>query len=248
MNEPDEKLMEQFLRIQSLFHRFQIFHFRNSGPFGNPHRGQGRVLSILKIQPEISQKELGYLLDISKQALTELLIKLENNGYITRTQSEEDRRAMIIKLTPKGAESFDEIDDDHLDINKLFGCLNEEEQKNLSDYLLRIIEELESQLKELGIDIHRGSHPHGGWPGGPRFTPDGGNHDPSSFDRWEQFRERHGFMPGGEGFPPRRYGPGPGERNDTMMQGFGERTRNEPGNSRMQHPSQKSNNPEEEDK
>lgn len=57
---------------------------------------------MLKLKLEITQKELTYLLDMSKQALGELLSKLEKAGYITRKPSEEDRRMIIITLTEKG--------------------------------------------------------------------------------------------------------------------------------------------------
>lgn len=118
----------------------------NSFPM-TPHRGQGRVLSLLKLQPEIGQKELGYLLDMSKQALAELLSKLEKNGYITRTESEKDRRSYIIKLTEKGREAFSDIEmEENDDFGALFDCLNEEEQRNLSDYIGRIIAALEERV------------------------------------------------------------------------------------------------------
>ncbi|MDR0508267.1 MAG: MarR family transcriptional regulator [Candidatus Methanoplasma sp.] len=110
------------------------------------HRGQGRVLSLLKLQPEIGQKELGYLLDMSKQALAGLLGKLEKNGYITRTESEKDRRSYIIKLTEKGRNV---LEDRETEDDDLFECLNEEEQRNLSNYIDRIIAVLEEKV---GVD------------------------------------------------------------------------------------------------
>ena len=73
------------MRLEGLLHRHMAVGRQRT--FMNPHRGQGRVLSILKLKPEITQKELTYLLDMSKQALGELLKKLENCGYITRTPS-----------------------------------------------------------------------------------------------------------------------------------------------------------------
>jgi DNA-binding MarR family transcriptional regulator len=82
----------RFARLEMLMRRSHMHKFRSHGPFGNPHGGQGRVMAILKMQPEIGQKELGYLLDMSKQSLAELLGKLEKSGYITRTQSEQDHR------------------------------------------------------------------------------------------------------------------------------------------------------------
>ena len=57
---------------------------------------------MLKLKPEISQKELSDLLDMRPQSLGELLGKLERNGYITRTPSERDQRVLIIRLTDAG--------------------------------------------------------------------------------------------------------------------------------------------------
>lgn len=183
MDESKKDLMELFLQLEALLHRYQGYHFRQFGPLGNPLRGQGRILAMLKRQPEISQKELGYLLDMRNQSLGELLAKLERNGYITRTPSEEDRRTMNIKLTPEGAEAAENIDPTRIDIHKVFTCLNEEEQNNLSLYLERLITELENQLHTYAIEGQALEHP---MPehcfGQPSFGPQGrghGHHYPS---------------------------------------------------------------------
>ena len=122
---------------------------------GNPHRGQGRVLSILKMKPEISQKELTYLLDMSKQGLAELLNKLEKKGYIKREPVEEDRRSFNIKLTEEGAAVAGEMDDMPLDLDKVFDCLSDDELAKLYEYLKRIIECLEAQLPSDNYDLHK---------------------------------------------------------------------------------------------
>jgi DNA-binding MarR family transcriptional regulator len=75
-----EEVSEQLRQLQMLMHRAVMQKFAQSGGFHNPHRGQGRVLAALKIKPEISQKELTYLLNMSRQSLAELLSKLEKNG------------------------------------------------------------------------------------------------------------------------------------------------------------------------
>ena len=103
------------------------------------------MLSILKLKPEISQKELTYLLDMSKQALAELLAKLEKNGYVTREASEADRRSVIIRLTEAGAAVAGEMEETPPDMEKLFECLSEEEQNALADYLQRLIDRLDEQ-------------------------------------------------------------------------------------------------------
>ena len=155
MSEIKNEILEQFIRLQGLLHRYHTQHFMELGPLGNPHRGQGRVLSILKMKPEMSQKELTYLLDMSKQSLAELLNKLEKRGYIKREPVEEDRRSFNIKLTEEGAAVAGEMGDNPLDLDKVFERLSAEELAKLYEYLKRIIECLEDQLPSDDYDLHK---------------------------------------------------------------------------------------------
>ena len=176
MNEIHEQLLEQFTHFERLAHRYQRRHLHGRGPGGpgpggpgvggpggggpgrgplhNPHRGQGRVLSILKLQPEIPQRELGYLLDMSKQSLAEILGKLERAELIARTPSEKDRRAHIIVLTEKGKAMLDEeatrAQQSEENLASIFDCLTAEEQQNLNDYLTRIIAHMEEHFSDNG--------------------------------------------------------------------------------------------------
>lgn len=135
-------LYEKMMRLQWLLQRQNMPHHRERGPFADPTRGQGRVLALLKLQPEISTKDLSYLLGIRQQSLSELLGKLEKAGYITRTPSESDKRVMMIKLTEKGKEAKQETPD----FPNLFDCLNPDEQSVLSGFLDRIIANIEENL------------------------------------------------------------------------------------------------------
>jgi DNA-binding MarR family transcriptional regulator len=128
-------------------HRASFHGFRGDGVH-NPHRGQGRVLAILRMKPEISQRELAYLLDMSKQSLAELLAKLEKSGYVTRRSSEEDKRVMTIKLTDEGAKAAEDMDDSVSDATKILDCLNDDELNAFSDYLSRIIKSHEEQFPD----------------------------------------------------------------------------------------------------
>lgn len=151
----------RFFRIHMLMHKNQIRNFKLFGSYGDTHRGQGRVLAILRLRPEISQKELGYLLDMSNQALGELLRKLENNGYITRTPSETDRRTMDIKLTEAGAQAAENAENIQEDSTGLFDGLSVEEQEELRALLDKLIASMEEQL---GTGGHQ--HDSGGFWGG----------------------------------------------------------------------------------
>jgi len=154
MSESERGLLEQFIRIQWLLGRYH-YHNHRAGPMGNPYRGQGRVLKLLKMQPEISQKDLLELLDMRPQSLGELLAKLESNGYITRSPSETDKRVMMVHLTEKGAEEGVQ-DEVRPGFAEVLQCLSEEEQVNLNDYLGRITAELEKRVDAADGDWSRG--------------------------------------------------------------------------------------------
>ncbi len=151
MNETNMLLIEQLNKLVMLLHRGHWQQGRGHGPFANPHRGQGRVLALLKLRPQISQRELAYLLDMRNQSLSELLTKLEKAGFITRTPSEADRRVMDITLTAEGLAAADQAEKQKEGAESPFDCLTEEEQNNLSDYLTRLIEHLEKQVEEQGM-------------------------------------------------------------------------------------------------
>ncbi len=158
-------LGEQFVKICRLMHMRQHRSHQRHGPMADPHRGQGRVLALLKMRPEISQKDLSYLLDIRPQSLGELLAKLERGGYITRTPSDTDNRVMNITLTEAGLAATEQQAEDGAD---LFAELNAEEQGILSSYLGRVIEGMEKVIGDVPQHGPHGHHRHG---------PEGHDHD-----------------------------------------------------------------------
>ena len=175
-------LLENYLTFEALVHRYFSWKRREQGPRANPHRGQGRILSILKLQPQISQKEMIYLLDMRPQSLGELLTKLEKAGFITRAPSEEDRRVMIITLTEAGAAEAEKLN--QLEEPTIFDALSGEEQIQLEEILGKLIRSIESQLPEDAI--RSGKFPHH-----PAFEGFSGAH--SGFER----PYRKGFNPEG---------------------------------------------------
>ena len=112
----------------------------------NPCRGQSRVLSLLRLHPVISQKELANLLGVRAQSLGELLVKLERNGYISRIQSDTDRRVKNVVLTPEGIKAANRLEQSQLDRIEFLNRLNLEEQEQLNDFMDRLIEGLEEEV------------------------------------------------------------------------------------------------------
>ena len=128
-------IYEKLSTLQWLMKRSQMFSQAQSGPFADPARGQGRILAMLKIQPEIKTRELAYLLGIRQQSLNELLNKLEKSGHVERKPSEKDKRVMVVHLTEKGKR----IQQPETDYQEILDCLSLEELQQFGEYLDRII-------------------------------------------------------------------------------------------------------------
>ena len=148
MDDIKVSIIEQLHQLQMFMHRISYHGYRGGGRKHNPHRGQGRVLALLKMKPEISQKELTYLLDMSKQSLAELLTKLEASGYITREPSEEDKRILVIKLSQEGAKVADHVIQPPTEMSEILGCLTDDELKVFNESLERIISHYKEQLPD----------------------------------------------------------------------------------------------------
>ncbi|WP_302395735.1 MarR family winged helix-turn-helix transcriptional regulator [Eggerthella sinensis] len=237
MEEKNAAIVERLSRIDALMKRYQGRRFRGGRRGGrrgmpNPHRGQGRVLTLLRLQPEITQKDLGYLLDMRTQSLGELLSKLERAGYITKEPSEADRRSMVVKLTPEGAKAAENLADSDDEWSVVFGGFTEEESDQLIALLDKLIASLERAAEAEGESDRRGRpapppppmHPDfNGWPEGfedhrermveyaermgmdPRTLHDA--RDRGGWGGFEGFGGFPGFDPHAAGFDPHGFDP-----------------------------------------
>ncbi|SNU02652.1 transcriptional regulator, MarR family [Ruaniaceae bacterium KH17] len=174
------------------------------GPAPDGRGGQGRVLALLAMNPEISQRELTFLLGLSRQALAELLAKLERKGFVERTQSDADRRVVLVKLTDSGRAAAQKIDERMKEPSHLLDDLSDDEVAALADYLARIIDPLEARIaerREQRRQAHdQAGHPHGGHGGGRGHGgPHGHHHGP---DGERHYRRGHGRRNCGEPATP----------------------------------------------
>lgn len=209
--ENNRTLMQRMYALNGLLHRYLRMRRGKGGPFGDPHRGQARVLALLRLKPEISQRELGYLLDIRPQSLGELLGKLEKSGYIARTPSAEDRRVMRVTLTEAGEAAARETGERQPEADMAFAALTEEEQAKLAALLDKVIAALRDEVgNEQGpmegqpFEPGRGQFHRGGYGAHPGGGPRG--HGP-------QGHCPHGMRPG-MGWQPEDGWPGWMENDD----------------------------------
>jgi DNA-binding MarR family transcriptional regulator len=118
-------------------------------------RGQGKILVILAEHPEISQKELQDMLGIESGSMSEIVIKLEHKGLITRTKDDTDKRMTKLMITDLGIELTKENEARDTEEDKLlFSSLTEEEQEQLKILLGKMIKGWEENYEVIRESRH----------------------------------------------------------------------------------------------
>ena len=142
----DEEIMGMLRKLNAMSRRSRPPHAVPPPPMGEmmpppPPRehGRGRVLNMLRENGALSQKEIAEKLDIRPQSLSELLVKMESDGFISRRQDKDDKRVIVVALTEKGEEQLvvlRQANREHAE--KLFSPLTDEEK----DALIAILKKL----------------------------------------------------------------------------------------------------------
>lgn len=103
--------------------------------------GQNKALKVLdRNGGEMRQQELLAELGIRAGSLSELLRKLEDDNYVTRRRSEENRSEIIVTITERGRISVleNKLSEKERE-EELFGCLNKEERDALARTLKKLL-------------------------------------------------------------------------------------------------------------
>lgn len=135
---------------------------RHGGRGGHDaHRGQGRILSLLRDNGSMPQRELAALLRIQPPSLSEALSKLEERGLVERVQDVSDKRVVNVTITDNGRELAAEVEQARQEnAEKALSALSQEEQQTLSDLLGKLIGSLLVSLgpDEEGMEDRHGHH------------------------------------------------------------------------------------------
>ncbi|MDO8654064.1 MAG: MarR family transcriptional regulator [Undibacterium sp.] len=97
------------------------------------------IIATLGNTPGMTCKELGEKTLITKGTLTGVLDRLEDKGLIQRERGDDDRRQLLIKLTPAGEQAFTEV----------FPKVVEEGQQRFAGYNEQDFLSLERELLKL---------------------------------------------------------------------------------------------------
>lgn len=127
-------------------HRNLVQNYLNSL---NLYMGQPRVLFRIEKNAGISQQELSELLEISKEATSVSIRRLEKSGFIKRDSCKRDRRIKLLYLSDKGEKVVKELRRNFDKINsQMFVDLNEEEEKELERIVKIMNKSLEKRLED----------------------------------------------------------------------------------------------------
>lgn len=106
--------------------------------------GQRRILVTLLKRGELTQKELQDALEISSGALSEILQKIEEAGWIERRKSRSDKRQVKLALTDAGTSMAISVREHYFKtLSRMFECLNAEERNKLEALLEKLVEHLD---------------------------------------------------------------------------------------------------------
>ncbi len=106
---------------------------------GGLYHRQAYLLHLIAKKNGANQRDLAEQMDIRPSSMTEMLMKLEESGFITRKQDEQDQRMMRNYLTVTGRREVEQLIAIHDDFaDSLFNTLSEEEKEQM----VTIIEKL----------------------------------------------------------------------------------------------------------
>lgn len=101
-NDAGERLLECWLKLTSTLWNTRLV---SSMTFNEAH-----ILGILAASEEaglrVTATDLIARTQLLKSQMNRILTQLERNGFILRSRDEEDKRRIIISLTPAGAEAY----------------------------------------------------------------------------------------------------------------------------------------------
>jgi DNA-binding MarR family transcriptional regulator len=122
------------------------------------HRGQIRLLSLISQNGGASQKDLAEEMDVRPSSMTEMLLRMEQAGLITRKQDEKDQRVMRIFLTGAGEKAAAQSSVTTHDLTTtMFNCLLPEEQTQM----LVLVEKISASIETIVGSDAQDTHHHG---------------------------------------------------------------------------------------
>lgn len=136
---PEMQLIDKYLRVAKHHRALMERRLSDTGVY----RSQHRILMFISDNPNISQKELARMTEVSTATIAVSLKKLEKGGYIKRLVDEKDNRCNQICITEKGKAVIEESHQIFWEVDRaMFEGFSKEECRMLEGFLDRIYDNL----------------------------------------------------------------------------------------------------------
>jgi DNA-binding MarR family transcriptional regulator len=113
---------------------------------------QGIILKILLDDDGITQKELTQRLQITSSSCGELIVKLEQGGYLNKRADPDDKRTFDVYLTKRGRALGEQYREQSRVMLEDWGaCLSLREKKQLFSLLAKLSGGLQTQIGRKGV-------------------------------------------------------------------------------------------------
>lgn len=97
------------------------------------------MAALWRRQSGVTMSELSRMLLVSNGNATTVVDRLEADGFVRRTPSEEDRRTVFVALTPAGLAEFEGLAAGHeAEVAKLFAGVSEADLEAMTEILKRM--------------------------------------------------------------------------------------------------------------
>jgi len=144
------KYLDEFLRLVPLFFKRLAHSIQPNDEAA--HRfthAQFRVLEITSREPQWRMSDLAHRMALSPGSLTLMMDRLIEDGLISRGRSQDDRRVVIVQVTPKGRAMLEERRRVlHARVAAEIGKLPVQERSELAQAMGTIVRFLERYLSE----------------------------------------------------------------------------------------------------
>ena len=143
---PDSPYMNAARMLIRVTRRHHACVERQIGDMGIHHSQHRTLMQLARRQEDIpSQKELAEIMGVSPAAVTTILKKMEREGYVSRSVTDEDNRRNEIRITDKGLTKITECREIFEATDRaMFEGFSEEEMATLLSFMERIDRNLDA--------------------------------------------------------------------------------------------------------
>jgi len=146
---PNKELIEEMIELQRRVDRDRRQYELDAWMHLNLSIGQLKSLFFVSNRGATSLSKLAAALSVTPTNTTGIVDRLLKRGLITRTESPDDRRVLLLRTTPLGDELITELRQKRKErMAELFNRLSEEEAKYMAEALKIMVRVIEVQREE----------------------------------------------------------------------------------------------------